>query len=592
VSGFCGFTGEIVDNADVISSMMERIKHRGPDYSRVYLTPDFSVGFCGFMVSTADKECKSIHNEDTETVVVFDGEIENAHDLRTTLELLGHRFHDDSDITLMSHLYREYNYNMLEYVQGSFAFVLFDIKKNLIFAARDRFGCKPFYYSTNDGNFLFASELKGLLGVHGFKIELNEVALEQYLSFQYSVLPETFIKGAYKLQPSEYLVFQNGELRMEKYAEFHFSPDTQSFDDTVNEIENAVLNAVKPYKSKSVDMGSFLSSGVDSGFITSCYRPRKCFTVGYDNSDYSEVDYAENLSKHLGIQHEVKLVTPDEYFDVLPKAVYHMDEPVADPAAIAFYFGCETASKHVKTVLSGEGSDEFFGGYGQYFEPFALDKISFIPLGMRRAISKFLSKLPFKIKGMGYFIRAGKTVEERFIGNANIFTKKEREEILKTNSDTSVEMVTKPLYDRVKEYDDVAKMQFIDIKLWMAGDILHQADRMSMAHSLLLRMPFLNSDIIDTALKLPTEFRVTRSENKIAFRAAAAKHLPESVANRKKRGFPVPLRVWLLDKKFITLLRKSFQAIRLRLFLTWIKSLRSCIGIASKLTTVEKYGQY
>ena len=558
VCGFCGFTGELEAGLDVLSSMMERIKHRGSDYSKVFSAPAYTVGFCGFKENTNDQEYTSLHYEDKDIVVVFDGQIENYYELRKTLEALGHRFIDDTQLSLISHLYNEYNRDMLKHLHGSFAFVIYDIKNNLIFAARDRLACKPLYYSINNGRFLFSSELKGLLGFHNFKATLNEAALEQYLSFQYSVLPETFFKGVYQLQASEYLIFQNNELKVEKYSEFNFTPISQSLDEAVNKIEKAVLSTIETHKQTNSDMGSFLSGGVDSSLIVGCYRPQKCFTVGYDNGNYSEIEYAEKLTKHFSVQHEVRLIKPEEYFDVLPKAIYYMDEPVADPAAIAFYLACESASKHVKVAFSGEGPDEFFGGYGQYFEPFALDKISFIPMGIRRAISKFLSKLPFSIKGMGYLIRAGKTVEERFIGNAYIFSKKEREAILKSNSNAHVETITKPLYDKVKDHDDVTKMQFIDINLWMAGDILHQADRMSMAHSLLLKTPFLNKNVIEAALSLPTKFRVTSAGNKIAFRAAAMKHLPKEVAQRKKLGFPVPLREWLKDKKFYSLVEEYF----------------------------------
>jgi len=537
--------------------MLSKIKHRGPDVSTVFSNENMSAAFCETVLTSTQNETV-ISNEDI--VILLDGEIENFNELQEQLKKSGYEFRENSNFELIACLYKEYGRLLPKYIHGAFALLIYDIKENQIFAARDRLGVKPFQYCLFEGGFVFASEVKSILAFPNIKTELNEKALELYLAFQYSVLPETFFKGIHRLMPAQTLIFKDGKLELDTYWEVEFAPNETGFDTAVSDIEKAVVNSIKRYESAETEIGAFLSSGVDSSFIAACFKPKKSFTVGYDDGNYSEIDSAKALSDILGVEHVKRLISSDEYFNILPKAMYFMDEPLADPAAIAFYFGCEEAAKHVKVAFSGEGPDEFFGGYGQYFEPFALNKISFIPRIIRRAVSKILSWLPFSVKGMGYLIRAGKTVEERFIGNAYIFPKHERELILKSYSGADTDSITKPLYDKVRGFDDVTQMQYIDLNLWMAGDILHQADRMSLAHSLNIKTPFLHKKITDLALKLPLKYRVSAAKNKIAFRAAAKNHLPETVAQKKKWGFPVPLRVWLKEEKFYKFTKEHFTS--------------------------------
>lgn len=563
MSGFCGFTGKLDSSADVLSTMMDKVKHRGPDYSRTYMEENATVGLCGLGADYAKEECQNLYSEDGRLITVFDGDIENYAELRKELELAGHLFDDDSDLTLISVLYREHGRSLPKFLQGSFALVVIDTQEGSVFAARDRFGVKPLYYSVSEDRFVFASEIKSLLEFTEIKPTLNNSALEQYLSFQYSVLEETFFSGVYRLMPAQSLIFKEGRVETQSYYSFEFTPEQQNFDDVVSQIDDAVLRAVRPYKKPELKIGSFLSAGVDSSFIAATTKPKVCFTVGYDDyndKSYSEIEYAKELVEHFDLNHEVKYISPEEYFKALPKALYYMDEPLADPAAIAFYLGCETAAQQVKIAFSGEGPDEFFGGYGIYSEPFALAKLSFIPMSIKRLTSKILSKLPFTIKGMGYLIRAGKTVEERFIGNAHIFSADERRKILKSSTNTSPLDLTRPFYDRARALDDSTKMQHIDIHFWLHGDILHQADRMSMAHSLLIKTPYLSQQLADIASKLPTEYRVTPTKDKVAFRAAALKHLPESFAEREKKAFPVPLKNWLAKEEYRNYIESYFYS--------------------------------
>ncbi|MCL2870749.1 MAG: asparagine synthase (glutamine-hydrolyzing) [Coriobacteriia bacterium] len=569
MSGFCGFTGKTNNSADVLSVMMDKVKHRGPDYTRNYLGKDASVGFCGLGVGYGKAICQNIHSEDTEVVTVFDGDIENYTELRKDLEAQGHSFIDDSEVHLISVLYREYGRDLLSHLQGSFAFVVVDQQEKLVFAARDRFGVKPLYYSVHQGELVFASEIKSLLAFPEVKPTLNKPALEQYLSFQYSVLEETFFSGIYRLMPAQSLIFQDSKVETESYYFFEFTPEQQDFNTAVSQIEDAVLGAVEPYKESELEVGSFLSAGVDSSFIAATAKPKACFTVGYDDyndKDYSEIKYAKEFVEEFGMHHEVKYISPEEYFNALPKALYSMDEPLADPAAIAFYLGCEAAAQHVKMAFSGEGPDEFFGGYGIYSEPFALAKLNFVPKIIRKALSKALSQLPFSIKGKNYLIRAGKPVEERFIGNAHIFSKDERKKVLKFSTDASPLDLTQPYYDKAGTLDDSTKMQYIDVHFWLHGDILHQADRMSMANSLLIKTPYLNQGLVNIAAKLPTKYRVTPAKDKVAFRAAAMRHLPKSFAQREKKAFPVPLKNWLAKEEYRSYVEGYFRSEAARKF--------------------------
>ena len=567
MSGFCGFMGFRENSEVIVNAMLGKIKHRGPDGNRVYIKEAIHAGQCDFIlnpqvpVSPLGVRCNGM-----DLVILFDGEIENRAEIMIHLESAASLPEDSSDEGLLIRLYSVHGEEMLSYVQGAFAFVIYDFQKKQLFAARDRLGCKPLYYGFLDGVFCFASEIKGFFGHPDFTPVLNEAALAQYLSFQYSVLPETFFKGIYKLQPAHYLLHKEETTFVERYWEPVFKPVDRPFDEKVADIDKAIVNAMDAYAHYRGQAASFLSGGVDSGFIAARFRPKLCVTVGYENNDYSESVNAAALAGTLGIKHITKEISGDAYFEVLPEAMYYMDEPMADPAAIAFYFGCKAASEHVRIAFSGEGPDEFFGGYGQYFEPFALDKVSFVPEKIRRAVSNGLSKMPMQLKGMGYLIRAGKNVEERFIGNAYMFTEKERSALLKSHTDASPASITQPLYDKVRHLDEVTQMQYIDINLWLAGDILHQADRMGLAHSLLIKTPFLNKKVIDLAMQLPTKYRVTKDKNKIAFRAAAKKYLPRSVAQRKKWGFPVPLRCWLKEDKFYAFTKAHFLSKTARQF--------------------------
>ena len=560
--GFAGFTGHLDNGEEVLTNMMNRIIHRGPDSAGQHIDGKAYMGFRRLSIIDLDNGSQPMYNEDKKIVITFNGEIYNHQELRAELIEKGHIFANNSDTEVLIHAYEEYGEDMLNKLRGMFAFVIWDSEKETLFGARDFFGIKPFYYAVVDGNLVYGSEIKSILEYPGYKKELNETALENYLTFQYSVLDETFFKGIYKLMPSHCLTFHKGELKVKRYWEPTFEADNNvSLDTLIHEIDDAMHDSVEHHKISDVEVGSFLSSGVDSSYVAAIFNGDKTFTVGFDYEKYNEIDYAKSLSEKIKIDNYSKLVSSQEYWAAIPKIQSHMDEPLADPAAIALYFVSQTAAKHVKVALSGEGADEFFGGYNIYREPHDLAGFQKLPLGLRKALAKCASALPFKFKGKNFLIRASKPVEERFIGNAFMFNEKERNKVLKhpTGKYNHTEL-TKPFYDKVKDKDDVTKMQYIDINFWLIGDILLKADKMSMAHSLEVRVPFLDRKVFDVARTIPTKYKVNKQNTKYAMRMAAHKYLPDMVAEKKKLGFPVPIRIWLKDEKYYNIIKKAFNS--------------------------------
>ena len=559
--GFCGFTGDIADRENIIIGMMNKIIHRGPDSAGTHSDEDVTMGFRRLSIIGLEDGSQPMYNEDGSIVICFNGEIYNYQPIKEMLIEKGHVFKSHADTEVLIHLYEEKGEEMLNDLRGMFAFAIYDMRNKKLFAARDFFGIKPFYYGVFNNHMLFGSEIKSFLAFPDFKKEVNTVALENYLTFQYSVLDETFFKGVYKLKPGHYLVYKDGKIDIKRYFQPRFEPEKAGLQDTIKKIEDVMLDSVKTHKISDVEVGSFLSSGVDSSFVAATFKGDKTFTVGFDYEKYNEIGYAEKLSEKVGIDNYSKIISTDEYWDSLGKIQYHMDEPLADPSAVALYFVSKLASKHVKVALSGEGADEFFGGYNIYREPMDLQITKLIPKPLRKGIAAIMKALPFRFKGKNYLIRASMDLEDRFIGNAKMFSEKERERILKNPTGKyNHKEITKPYYDFTKGQDDVTRMQFIDLNLWMVGDILLKADKMSMANSLEVRVPFLDKEVFEVARHVQPDYRVNREATKYAFRMAAKDYLPEEVASKKKLGFPVPTRVWLKDEKYYNIVKTAFQS--------------------------------
>ncbi len=559
--GICGFTGEVVNRDNVIKRMTEVITHRGPDSDGFFTDDYISMGFRRLSIIDLDAGHQPIYNEDKTLVLTFNGEIYNYKELRKVLIAKGHKFYTDADSEVLIHGFEEWHEDLLPKLRGMFGFAIYNTKDKSVFIARDFFGIKPMHYTMVGSDFLYGSEIKSILEHPKFVKKFNYKALDTYLSFQYAVPPETFFKGVYCLMPGHYLWFKDGEIETTRYWEPKFQPHQEMSEaEAINEIEKVFENSVNAHKIADVEVGCFLSSGVDSSYVSTYFADQKTFTVGFDFGEkYNEISWAESLSKQIGVEHHTHLISSEEFWDAVPTVQYHMDQPLADPSCVALYFVSRLASRYVKVVLSGEGADELFGGYTCYNDPrvFKLYQ-TVVPHCIRKAIRAVCKKLP-DIKGRDYLIRACDPLEERYIGNAFMYDYKEKKALLKDPSiATPPQNYTKKYYYRCRKYDDVTKMQYLDINMWMVGDILLKADRMSMANSLELRVPFLDKEVFKVASSLPTHLRCNSSNTKYAMRKAAVRHMPERTAEKEKLGFPVPTRVWLRDEKYYNVVKKKF----------------------------------
>lgn len=562
--GICGFIGKKRDNSsEILTEMMNKIIHRGPDSAGQYIDEGASLGFRRLSIIDLDNGSQPMKSIEEDIVVVFNGEIYNYKEIKAELLEKGYKFQNNSDTECLIYGYKEYGTRLVEKLRGMFAFVIWDKTNNIAFCARDHFGIKPFYYGLIGNDLVFGSEIKSILEHPDYERKINKEALQAYLTFQYSVLPETFFKGIFKLMPGHYMTYKDGKLDIKRYWEPTYEPEKGlTTEEWVDRIDKATMNSVDYHMIADVEVASLLSSGVDSSYLVSRYSGTKTFTVGFENDGYAEIDYAKRLSKKLNLENYEKTITPEEYWKVLPSVQYHMDEPLADASCVALYFVDQEAAKHVKVVLSGEGADEFFGGYNIYHEPFSLKGFKKIPTPIK-ACMKGIAKVMPDVKGKNFIIRGCTPMRKRFVGNAFRFNEAETAKVMKLDEGMSkkyIEKITGPVYDKAKSagYDDVTTMQLIDMNFWLIGDILLKADKMSMAHSLESRVPFLDKELFETARRIPTEFKINDKTTKYAFRQCANKYLPQEVASKKKLGFPVPIAKWLRQDDVYAKVKKSF----------------------------------
>ncbi|MGI6216798.1 MAG: asparagine synthase (glutamine-hydrolyzing) [Coriobacteriales bacterium] len=568
--GIVGFVAKTPDAENVLENMMKSIAHRGPDDEGSYFSGDAALGFRRLSIIDLDHGSQPMFNENHDVVVTFNGEIYNYKEVREDLISKGHVFSNNSDTEVLVHAYEEYGYDMVHHLRGMFAFVIWDDVNKRLFGARDFFGIKPFYYAEVDGGIIYASEIKAILKHPLYHKEFNEAALDEYLSFQYSVLPETMFKGIYRLEPGRYMVYENGKLTITRYFNPLPTPESgRTFEETVEEIKQTMHESVQAHMIADVEVGSLLSSGIDSSYIAALYPGDKTYTVGFETADnkYNEISYAMDTAKELGKSNTHRIISPTDYWDSIPLVMYYMDEPLADPSAVALFFLDKMVAEDVKVVLSGEGADEFFGGYNIYHEPLSLEGYQKMPKSLRKGLAGIANAIPGHWRGKSFLNRGAKDLSERFIGNANIFSVKERNRILKkVSNSTTPQDITKPHYSQVSDKDPVAQMQYIDDNFWLPGDILLKADKMSMAHSLESRVPFLDMKVFSLSRTLPLEHRLNGFTTKYALRTAANEVLPEKVAGKKKLGFPVPMRVWLKQDEYYNRVRLLFEGETARKF--------------------------
>ena len=559
--GFVGFCSKNVKDKNVIKEMNNQIIHRGPDSDGYFFDKDVNFGFRRLSIIDLHEGSQPILNESGDTAIIFNGEIYNYQELREDLVAKGYKFKTHTDTEVILHGYEEYGEEgILAKLRGMFAFTIWDSKKEKLFGARDHFGIKPYYYALLDGDLLFGSEVKSFLKYPKFKKEVNEKALKHYLVFQYNPLEETFFKGVKKLRPGHYYIYENGKMEIKTYYNLTLDYKDMTFDEAVGKIEKEVEESVKYHKISDVEVGSFLSGGVDSSYVVATALPDKTFSVGFDNKGFNETMYAKELSDSLGIKNFAKLITPDEFFEGINKVQYYSDEPHANLSSVPLYFLSKLASEQVKVVLSGEGADELFAGYNDYADALPQRMYRKLPFSLRHKLYlKYKDRKHFR--GQTIILKYGQKVEDRYIGPAEIMTDELANSLVTSkykNAETSRDL-TKKYYDEVKNMDDVSKRLYLDMKMWIVEDILLKADKMTMANSIELRVPLLDKKMWELARTIPVKHKVHNEITKYAFRRAAKNKLPEDWAKRRKLGFVVPFVLWIKEEKYYKIVKEIFN---------------------------------
>ena len=551
--GICGFIEK--DNPpkkEILEAMMAALIHRGPDQGKSWISDSAAFGFRRLAIIDPGGSVQPMVNETGDKVLVFNGEIYNYQELRRELIAVGHHFSTQGDSEVLLHGYEEWGDTLPEHLRGMFAFVIWDREKQELFGARDPFGIKPFYYAQMGELFFFGSECKSFLPHPGFQKELNPNALKLYLTFQYSALNESFFKGVYRLLPGHYFIHREGRTEFASYHSFSFAPEHMPLEQRAAQIREVVTESVRAHEISDVEVGSFLSGGIDSSVIAALSRPDKTYSVGFANKDFDETGEAKALCEELGLRNISKTISAEEFFSTLPAIQYYADEPNANLSTVPLYFLSQLAAKDVKVVLSGEGADELFGGYITYHttKPYRLYRKA--PSALRKTVARWAAKrAPFH--GQGFLTKAAKSIDETFVGQAFIFDNDEAQRVLAPayRSELTWHDVTEPYFQAVEGADDLTKMQYLDLHLWQPLDILRKADRMTMAHSLELRVPYLDREVWAVARAIPSSQKMRgKTMTKYPLRMAAVPLLPNDWVKRDKKGFPVPFIAWLREEKY------------------------------------------
>lgn len=567
----CGFAGYIhnygtFDKEEVIHKMADRIKHRGPDDAHYYIDDGIALGFRRLSIIDLEGGRQPILNEDGSLVLLFNGEIYNYQELREELIKAGHVFTTKTDSETILHGYEEYGKKILDRLRGMFAFIIWNKNTKELFGARDIFGIKPFYYYKKGKEFMFGSEIKSFLSHPNFEKELDEDMIPLYLSYEYSPDERTIFKNVFKLPGAHCFTYKNGELKVERYYKIEYKiEDDKSLEYWEDAITKEFTESVSMHQIADVEVGCFLSSGVDSSYvvkeISKGTKKVKTFSVGYEEEKYSELPYAQDFSNVIGVPNIANKVSADEFFDAVPEIQYYMDEPLPNPSEIPLYFLAKNARRYVKVVLSGEGADELFGGYPMYLAGGHFDHYSHkVPRPVRKVLGTVAKHCP-NFKGKNFLVRGAMEPYQRFMRANYVFQSAERQKFLKRPIASKVpEEYSKRYFDEVSNLDEPTQLQYVDMHTWMIYDILLKADRMSMANSLELRVPFLDKKMLELSTRIPSRYRAANETTKIALRGAAIKQLPERTANKKKLGFPVPLNDWLREDKYYNKVKAAFQS--------------------------------
>ena len=509
--GIVGFVNNKENKEKIIKDMSKKIEHRGPDGEGFYIDDNCALAHRRLAIIDLNTGAQPIYNEDKSKVIIYNGEVYNFKELKEALLKKKHIFKTKTDTEVILHGYEQWGEKLPNHLRGMFSFAIWDKNKNELFMARDGFGIKPLYYAKFNDTFMFASEPKAFLANPDFEKKLNTDILSAYLCFNSVPTSETFFKGVYRLDPGTYLIYKDGKIKTKSFFTLEFKEKNDDMDKIVDNIDKAMKNSVEYHQISDVEVGSFLSSGIDSSYIVSLAKPDKTFTVGYDNPKFDEISYAKDLSDKLGIENYSKKITMDEYIESFPKIMYYMDEPLADPSAIALYFVSEIASKEVKVVLSGEGADEFFAGYNSYQEELTMQGYMKLPYFLRHIVSNIVSIFP-DIRGFNFLYRRGQKLENYNIGLGRVFRDKEAQSIVKIPNQINTKDIVKNVYDRYKDNSTLIQRQMIDYYYWLVNDFLHAVDRNTMMFGLEARTPFLDNKVYEVAKSLPTYAKINKEK--------------------------------------------------------------------------------
>ena len=554
----CGFVGMFKkapleeEEKSLILKMSDSIDFRGPDEGRSVFFDNAAVGFRRLSIIDLEKGSQPFELGD-EYLGVFNGEIYNYRELRQELIAEGEEFDTNSEIEVMLKLYRKIGKSFINRLRGMFAFALFDRKNKTLMLGRDPFGIKPLYYIEREGKLLFSSEAKALyLEPSVDRTKVRPDSVQHYFTYQYVPEPAT-LHPEIRILPAGHFMFCDfsGENHIEKYYTPTFRPaKADDFEKKAREVREVIESSVKYHMISDVDVGTFLSGGIDSAVITataSKINPGiKAFTVAFGEKEYSEIDEASSIAKHLDVEHIKLIASIEDFKRAFDKVVYHLDFPTADPSTMAIYLICEEAARHLKVVLSGEGSDELFGGYRIYNESTASSKIYALPEFIKRALRGVGNLLPEGFKGKQLIYRGTTPLEKRYVGNAFLWNEEEKKKILKTWSpDIHFSQITEPIYKECEHLSPMTRMQYVDMHTWLRGDILVKGDRLSMAHSLEVRVPFLDKEVFRVASTLHDSEKLSHNTTKYILRYAFRDLVDEETFMRPKLGYPVPVRKWL-----------------------------------------------
>lgn len=557
--GIAGYISEKKPTKKIIKAMTDRIAHRGPDGEGFYLDDNIALGHRRLAILDLTTGDQPIYNEEKDVVVVLNGEIYNYQELREELKKKKHKFVTKTDTEVLVHGYEEWGHNLTKKLRGMYAFAIWNKKEQELYMARDGWGIKPLYYYQNEKTLMFASEIKAFLDHPDFIKEFNDEILSAYLCFNSVPTEETFFKGVKRVEPGHQLIYKDNNLEIERFFKLEFDEQNTNLEKSAEEINEAMTDSVKRHFHADVEVGSLLSSGVDSSYIVSIGKPNKTFTVGYDDPKYNEINYAKDLADKLGVQNISKKITQEEYIKNFPKLMYHMDEPLADPSIIALHSISELASHHVKVITSGEGADELFGGYNTYQEEVNQSWYMKIPFPLRRLASMIAGIFP-EVRGFNFIYRRGKHLKDYNIGLGRVFRDEEAMKIVKPKNQIHTKDIVKPFYEEYKNNSTMVQRQVIDFYFWLVRDFLHAVDRSGSMFGIEARTPFLDEKVYNIARKLPVSSKINKETTKIALRKAAEKVIPNESYKKKKLGFPVPLREWIREDDLYNDIKDKFNS--------------------------------